>query len=281
MRAATGGGITRQTLRITNVGYRLLRSTARIEPPATRWVRLRPEHDGRPFNTIDQTDLPVELELPETIDRPLVAQIVIESNGGTRRIGVRIERPAASGRDSRIYAAGTAPLRHCGESNCGQVVARVRPGARIAIGCAAAVALRLMVVLLNRLPSAAHRQAIEPRLISVAIILVGAGMIAGLALARRRGEWRDYPGRRLRGRLARALDVRRLVRVASERRAGARFLVDIDLGDRLASGALGALLVVDLITMGASLIARTSRRSRDERELVGTRSERGDRLRDW
>ena len=72
------------------MGYRLLRSTARIEPAGTRWLRLRPEHDGRPFATIDQTDVPIELELPETIDRPLEAFVVIESNGGTRRIAVRI-----------------------------------------------------------------------------------------------------------------------------------------------------------------------------------------------
>ena len=85
--------------------------------PARAGLRLRPEHDGRPFSTIDQTDLPVELELPETIDRPLVAQIVIESNGGTRRIGVRIERPA-----EQVVIAESAGIRllvsrHCGENN--------------------------------------------------------------------------------------------------------------------------------------------------------------------
>jgi hypothetical protein len=193
VRAATGGGITKQVLRITNVGYRLLRCTARIEPPGTRWARLRPEHDGRPFPTIDQTDLPIELELPETIDRPLVAQIVIESNGGTRRIGVRIERPAEQVvlRDSAGAAFSGSPLWR---EQLGRTVAGVGPGARIAIGCAAAVALRLLATLLNKLPVGnAPANLMEPRLSSVGIMLVAAGMLAGLGLARQRGEWRDFP----------------------------------------------------------------------------------------
>jgi FHA domain len=189
----TGGGITQQTLRITNVGYRLLRCSARVEPPGTRWVRLRPEYDGRPFQTIDQTDLPVELELPETIDRPLVAQVVIESNGGTRRVGVRIERPAEQVviPESGGGAAFAPPLW---QEQLSRTVAGVGPGARIAIGCAGAVALRVLVVLLNGLPIGnAPANLVEPRLSSVAIMLVAAGMIAGLGLASRRGEWRDFP----------------------------------------------------------------------------------------
>ena len=48
-----------------------LRSTVRIEPADARWVKLLAGQDGRPFQTIDQTEIPVELELPETIDRLL------------------------------------------------------------------------------------------------------------------------------------------------------------------------------------------------------------------
>ncbi len=193
VRAATGGGITTQMLRITNVGFRLLRCTARVEPPGTRWARLRPEHDGRTFPTIDQTDLPVDFELPETIDRPLVAQVVIEGNGGTRRIGVRIERPAEQVviPDSAGAATSASPLWR---EQLSRTVAGVRPSARVAIGCAGAVALRLMATLLNKLPIGnAPASLMEPRLPSVAIMLVAAGMIAGLGLASRRGEWRDFP----------------------------------------------------------------------------------------
>ena len=151
VRAASGGGITRQTLRITNVGYRLLRCSARVDPPATEWLRLRPEFDGRPFQTIDQTDLPVELELPETIDRPLIAQIVIEGNGGTRRVGVRVERP---GEQIVIGGSADACLRRAAHApgQLGRVVGGVGPVARIAIGGTLAVALRAMAMLLNKLP---------------------------------------------------------------------------------------------------------------------------------
>ncbi len=193
VRAATVGGITQRTLRITNVGYRLLRCTARVEPPGTRWARLRPEHDGRPFPTIDQTDLPVEIELPETIDRPLLAQIVIESNGGTRRVSVRIERPTEQVviPDSSGAITFASPLWR---EQLSRTVARVGPVPRIVIGCAGAVALRLMAGLLNKLPiGTTSANLAEPRLSSVAIMLVVAGTIAGLGLAHRRGEWRDFP----------------------------------------------------------------------------------------
>ena len=61
--AVAGGGITHQTVRVTNLGYRLLRCTARVEPAGTPWIRLHSEYDGRPFSTIDQTDLSIELNL--------------------------------------------------------------------------------------------------------------------------------------------------------------------------------------------------------------------------
>jgi len=192
VRTATGGGITRQTLRITNVGYRLLRSTARVEPPGTRWVRLRPEHDGRPFQTIDQTDLPVELELPQAIDRSLAAFIVIESNGGTRRIAVRIERPTEQIVVPESSAAASSAFPLWRERLSGSV-ARLHPGARIAIAGGGAALLRLLAVLVNAVPiGTAPAHVVEPRLSAEAIILVVLGVAAGLTLASRRGERRDY-----------------------------------------------------------------------------------------
>ena len=151
VRAATGGGITRQTLRITNVGYRLLRSTARVEPAGSRWLRLRPEHDGRPFATIDQTDVPVEVELPETMDRPLEAFIVIESNGGTRRIAVRIERPVEQAVIAESAGSGFSSVPLWREQ-LGRSMAGLRPGVRVALASAGAVALRFVAVLVNALP---------------------------------------------------------------------------------------------------------------------------------
>jgi hypothetical protein len=193
VRAATGGGITRQTLRITNVGYRLLRSKARIEPPGTRWVRLRPEHDGQPFQTIDQTDLPIEVEIPETIDRPLAAAIVIESNGGTRRIALRIERPADLGVIPEAAGADSSAFPLWRERLIG-AVARVGPVARIAVACAGAIGLRLLAIAMNAVPFGARPTYLsEPRLSAVGLIFVALGAFAGLSVASRRGERRDYP----------------------------------------------------------------------------------------
>jgi hypothetical protein len=194
VQSKTGGGVARVSLRVTNVGYRLLRSTARVEPPDARWVRLRPEHDGQPFLTIDQTELPVELELPERIDRPARALIVIESNGGTRRVDVRIERPAdqvviPDAAPGAVFTDASAWMSRLAER-----VARLAPLARIAVGCAIAIALRLIVMIVNALPFiGAGAPAFAPRLFSFAVALVAVGLLAGLALANGSGERRDFP----------------------------------------------------------------------------------------
>jgi hypothetical protein len=193
VRAATGGGVTKQTLRITNVGYRLLRCQARVEPPGTRWVRIRPEHDGQPFATIDQTDVPIEVEIPETFDRPLGAAIVIDSNGGTRRVTVRIERPADEGMipDAAGAASSAFPLWR---DQLKGAIALVGPGARIALCCAGAIGLRLLAMVMNAVPFGARPAHFsEPKLSAVGLIFVALGVLAGLAMARRRGERDDYP----------------------------------------------------------------------------------------
>jgi hypothetical protein len=192
--AVAGGGITHQAVRVTNVGYRLLRCTARVEPAGTAWVRLRPEHNGRPFSTIDQTDLPIELDLPETIDRPLMSQIVIESNGGTKRIAVRIERPVEQVvvPESAVGASVSA-IPQFGQL-ISRMVAGLRPGARIVLGCLGATALRAIVVLINVLTTGGQGASpVQARLSSVAILMVGVGVLVGVWLASRRGEWRDLP----------------------------------------------------------------------------------------
>ena len=187
-------GLRSQSLRVTNVGYRLLRCTARVEPPGTRWVRLRPEHDGRPFQTIEQTELPIELELPETIDRPLAASIVIESNGGTRRIEVRIERPDEQVVIPEAGRRGFLRRFRSGEND----LSRLSPGCTRGSGSPSPAAARspcdssLLVV--NAVPIGhAAASLVEPRLSSFAIVLVACGVFGGAALASRRGERRDLP----------------------------------------------------------------------------------------
>ena len=94
VRAATAGGTVRQTLRITNVGYRLLRSRARVEGKEKTRIRIPAEFQDHSFLTVDQTDLPVEIDLPEDLSVTSPGAVVVESNGGTKRIEIKIERPA-------------------------------------------------------------------------------------------------------------------------------------------------------------------------------------------
>ena len=93
VRTASTGGVIRQSLRITNVGYRLLRSTIQIESSTPGRLRISPELDGKPVLTIDETDVGVEIEIPEDAGVTDLGTIVIAGNGGTRRIAVRVERP--------------------------------------------------------------------------------------------------------------------------------------------------------------------------------------------
>ena len=94
IRAATAGGLICKSLRITNVGYRLLRSTVRVEPAASMSIRVAAEFSARPFLTIDHTDTPVEIELPENARSTTLGTVVVDSNGGVRRIEILLERPA-------------------------------------------------------------------------------------------------------------------------------------------------------------------------------------------
>ncbi len=193
VRAVGGGGVTRQTLRVTNIGYRLLRSTARVEPVGVRWLRLPAEANGCPFVTIDQTDLAVELDLPETLEKPLEASILIESNGGTRRVPVRIERAEvpADLPDAAAPGGGSLPLS---QVQLGEKLAEVHPGVRVLVGASGAILLRLIVVLVGLvLHGAGGVRPLEARLSSVALALVGAGALAASLLALSRGEKRDVP----------------------------------------------------------------------------------------
>ena len=192
VRAVAGGGTTRQALRISNTGYRLLQCTARVEPAGTRWIRLRPEHDGRPFFTIEETELPIELEIPEVLDRPLTAAIVLESNGGTRQVGVRVERSVPAGEPLEpATGPGVAPVSDWVQPLRGQL-ARWTPGVRIAWGVLGAIVLRSLVVLAAMTPvGGSTGSTAEPRLASLALVLAVVGVVAGGILGSRQGDRRD------------------------------------------------------------------------------------------
>ncbi len=180
------GGTVRRVLRIANVGYRLLRSTVRIEPPGTAWLRLDPAIAGRPFETVEETEVPIEVEIDHDRRRPMAAELVVESNGGTRRIPVRIAPPDSSpGVPELASIASPGWTASLGES----VAARLRgypPRVRIMAGALGAVLLRIAVTLSGWIPiGLASSSPGAPRLVALAALLAAAGAIAGLILAGR------------------------------------------------------------------------------------------------
>jgi hypothetical protein len=177
---------------VSNVGFRLLRWTARLEPPSTSWVRLGPEHASRSFATIDQTDLPIELEIPEALQQPLAAVIVLESNGGTRRVAVRIERPAELAEVPENAILVTQSEVPDWARRLGREIAARTPSVRIVFGMMTAVALRLLIVLFGLVPLGARDAPMAvTRLPSLAAVLVVGGIIVGGWLARRQGDRLD------------------------------------------------------------------------------------------
>lgn len=89
VRAAGSGGTIRRTIRIANVGHRLLRSTVRVESKRARLV------GAGSLATIDETDVELEIDLPEGGGDGSLGAVVIESNGGARRVEIRLERARA------------------------------------------------------------------------------------------------------------------------------------------------------------------------------------------
>jgi len=191
IRAATAGGLIRKTLRITNVGYRLLRSTARVEPATSTTIRVAAEFSDRPFLTIDHTDIPVEIELPENARPTTLGTVVIESNGGTRRIEIMRERPTLNAAIAES-ANGSGPVdlviatRPLGELVAAQPVAR-----RLILVPLALVVFRLLVLVAGLIPlGPLGASRVEPRLGSITLVLAAAGALVGMV---RGGETRDRP----------------------------------------------------------------------------------------
>jgi hypothetical protein len=190
---AAVGGVTRHVLRITNVGYRLLRCTARVEPAGASWVRLGPNHDGRPFDTVEQTELPVEVVVPEFVGGPLAAEIVVESNGGTRRIAVRIARSEGPPPFPDVAVATSAPSVSGLFRSLAAVIAGYPATARIVVGIVGAIAFRMLVVGSSLLPVGGRGlPPIEPRLPALAVLFAVLGVLVGVLKGRGRGEGQPF-----------------------------------------------------------------------------------------
>jgi hypothetical protein len=237
VRAVPGGGVTRQTIRLTNVGYRLLRSTFRVD---AGWIQLAPEFSRQPVVTVDQTEVPLEIRIPESLDSPLTGQVTIESNGGTRRVEVRIERPPAPAFDEPGPAApataGT-PFSH--------LVARQSFGQRLVFWPAGAVLLRLLVMVGSLVPgSRAADGEIGPRLLGPAVVFGLAGALVAAFLGSNRGEARDIPAAGFAGGCAAVFASTVLVALARA--------VEPLLGTSLAGSPIAVIVVWALLGLAAA-----------------------------
>lgn len=185
VRAVPGGGLTRTKVVITNTGYRLLRSTVRIEPPGTAWLRVGQPFATGTFATAESTEVPLEVEIPEVLTNPLVGALLVESNGGSRRVEVRLEpqtRPESTLVPTEPETGGP-----------GFVVGAALKGwpapSRVAIFAALGFGARLLIVAGDRIGSfVTPVEAAAPSLVGPALLGAAAGGLAGARFALRRGE---------------------------------------------------------------------------------------------
>jgi hypothetical protein len=180
IRAAATGGLINKTLRISNLGFRLLRSSVRVEPATSKSIRIAAEFSTRTFATIDQTDVPVAIELPENpVSKPL-GTVVVESNGGTRRVDILVERPASLTAETEVAneVRQVQPIRDTRPLS--EFVAAQPAARRLGFAPLALVVFRLIVLVAGMIPlgpSGVSR--FEPRLGSMALVLGAVAALAG------------------------------------------------------------------------------------------------------
>ena len=193
IRVAPGGGSVRRTIRVANVGLRLLRSTARVEPPGTPWLKVAPEFAGRPFVTVEETELALDVAIPETLPAPLKAEVVVEGNGGSKRVAVTLEAKASQ---ADFPESGAQPDQSSGGVTLAGLIARQSPAARVASWALVALAVRLLVGVAGGSIGEDGMVASgsdSPGLGRVALMLVGVGGVLGGIFANRRGGSREVP----------------------------------------------------------------------------------------
>lgn len=194
VRVAPGGGTTRRVIRLANVGHRLLRSTARVEPAGTSWLTLSPEFAGREILTVEETELAVEITIPAVLDAPLSAEVVIEGNGGSKRVAVVLE--AKSAVSDPIGTVGEAERPTEGVT-LGEWIARQSMASRVASWALVALAVRLLVGVAGGSIGEDGMIASGPSVPSlgrVALAIGAVGAILGGLLAARKGGLREAPG---------------------------------------------------------------------------------------
>ena len=186
VRAMPGGGVTRSQIVITSTGYRLLRSSVRVEPSGAGWLTLAKGFSTAPFPTAETTDVPLEIEVPESLGAPRSGFLTIESNGGTRRVEVRIE-PAvrAEPMEGPLDTVASGPGLKWRD-----LLEKTAPTLRFSLAIGGAVVLRLLIAAGDWL---GRGSLTAPSLPGVALLGAILGGVAGLRFAAQRGTREDWP----------------------------------------------------------------------------------------
>jgi len=202
------GASTTRTIRVSNVGYRILKGgPPRVEPANTPWLKLSPPFDRRAIVVIDQpVHIPVDIALAETADPAALAgkraAILFETNGGVGRVEVVLERAPQLQTEPNFAGPPDDPAASVilGASWIAELRAELAdtpPLRRLILGGLALGGLRLLAGLLNAgfalagLPIGSD----EPAALGVALPLTLLGVFAGLKLASERSDahWSDRP----------------------------------------------------------------------------------------
>lgn len=105
---ARAGSAIRKTLHVSNVGYGLLKVKARVEPAGLNWVKVVDEwiHHTK---VVDSRHMSLEFQAPDSFDSPLQANLVIESEEGSKWVEVTLE-PAVAKADSPLEEPDSAAV---------------------------------------------------------------------------------------------------------------------------------------------------------------------------
>ncbi len=187
-RAGAGGGTTRKKVQIANAGHRLLRTTARVEPPSATWLKV---DAAGPIVTVESTDLAIDVSVPEGLAKRLSASIVLDSNGGSATVAVTVEPIGAKDAIPSV-SSPSAALPSLGLR---ERIATQPAGTRL-VGWTAVAALgRLAIAGAAAIPSQVGlpTSGSPPDLIGPAALLAIVGAFAGMTFAARRKELREMP----------------------------------------------------------------------------------------
>ncbi len=186
IRTVAGGGMTRKKVQISNVGYRLLKSSARIEPSSATWLRIASDFEGKTFSTVDQTELSFDAMIPETLSSAMTANIIVESNGGTATIAVRVEPSIAK----EFEPIATEVSKEQTGKRFRERVAVYSLRSRVLVWTGVAVALRILVAIaVLLLPTSGALPSLFGPLVLFSIL----GAIAAIRFGAKGSELRDYP----------------------------------------------------------------------------------------